>query len=243
MKRYFYRLFFRFQIYLLIVNFRNMHLLRFIRVFLQSSAVGASIEKVRYRFLDLDRILRLFPKQISIVEFGQGSSTIFFLSQNKVSSVTSIEENSDYLIRLSDRRLDSVVLPVVKATSKGIKGTKYLNSENYLGAVDLIYLDGPSSNEEFGDSALPNLDLIDVNSIHNQVIAIDCRTSTTKILVNTFKDSHFFIPSKSYLYETSISDSVEDRVLNSQDIDVTHILSSKLVRTNLLWPRNFSSIN
>lgn len=54
-------------------------------IYLKTGAVSANVEKIRIRYLDLSRLLAVSPKNVKVLEFGSGSSTIYFLSQTKIS--------------------------------------------------------------------------------------------------------------------------------------------------------------
>jgi hypothetical protein len=133
-------------------------------IYLKTGAVSANIERIRIRYLDLSRLLAVSPKNLKVLEFGSGSLTIYFLSQTKISQLISVEENEKYLINMKDSRLISHVSPVI-LEDEPLSGTRYRDSDKFLGDEDLIYVDGPTSKVSSNGLALPNLDLTPQNNL------------------------------------------------------------------------------
>ena len=184
----------------LLLNPRWVSSFSHLLIYLKTGAVSANVEKIRIRYLDLSRLLAVSPKNMKVLEFGSGSSTIYFLSQTKISKLISVEENEKYLIHMKDSRLISHVSPVI-LEDEPLPGTRYRDSDKFLEDADLIYVDGPTSKVSSNGLALPNLDLTPQNDLTKKIVAVDCRTNTVIYIFSMLSKTHTFIPSKSFLLE------------------------------------------
>jgi len=224
----------------LLGNVGNPTTLNLFKIFLKSPAVGNNQNKLYYRYKDLKGIFALLPKNLKVVELGQGSSTFLFLSLKNVDEIISLEENVEFLLGIDDRKLSTKILKVELAEFESIKGTKYRNSEKFILLGNFIYVDGPTLRQD--DVEYPvNLDLLKVKNLTNKFVAVDCRSSTTQLLANKLFHTHWFLPSKSFSFSKSTTSSKRQLEMGNQDNTPQFLkkLSRNLIRTNLFWPRNF----
>ena len=200
--------------------------------------MGSSFLKARTRFLDLSHILKIHGDDLKVVELGAGSSTIFFLSRNKVSSLVTLEENEQYLPDIKSNKLRTQLLAVIEDKIKGRVGTRYQGSESFLRTADFIYIDGPTSGSDQNGLAQPNLDILVSGDLDDKTIAIDGRSNTVWVAIEHLSQSHHFIPSKAFLRHMGKFDrgfnvgsgQIENRYFKK--------LEGKLVRTAVFLPKN-----
>ena len=204
--------------------------------FLRSEAVGSSKTKIWYRFNDLAKIFDVAPDSMVVTELGQGSSTFFFLGTKKVKKLFSLEEDENYSLQISNRKLTTVISRVLISKFGEEVGTKYLNGNEYLNLSNFIYLDGPVSHPDRNGVAFPNLDCLDV-PLCGKIIAVDCRTNTVRLLATQLRDTHIIFPSKSVISECR-------KFSLDLTIDVIHskshshkFLKDNLVRTSVFFPK------
>ena len=223
------------HVIMLILNPRRLNLIIHLFKYLRTSAISASIEKVRIRYFDLSQLLAVVPKNVRVLEFGSGSSTIYFLSQDKIKQLKSLEENKYYLINIKNSRLITHVSPVI-TEDEPLLGTKYKYSDKFLESADLIYVDGPTSKISSNGLALPNLDLTPQDDLSKKIVAVDCRTNTVIYIFSMLSKTHTFIPSKSFLLE------LKTIKLNPADFNSHYFspeyesLLGSMVRTSLFLP-------
>jgi hypothetical protein len=225
------------QCLLLVWNFKSLNLIISLWSFFKSSAVGSTVEKARIRFLDLRLILKVDGRSLKVVELGAGSSTIFFLSQKQVSSLVTLEENSQYLPELKSKKLQSKILSVIEDSFGGKRGTRYQGSEPFLKTADFIYIDGPVSGSDKNRLAQPNLDLLVSSSLDDKTIAIDCRSNTVLLANEFLSKSHYLVPSKSFLHEIHRIGLGVDLDSSQATIKDFRKISGKLVRTSVFLPK------
>ncbi len=223
---------------------RTFEVLRLIFEFtLSHNLIGSKISKLRLRYEDLSILRKLGLIRGKIVDFGSGSSTIFFLNCPRVNHLVTFEEDARFLLpglkRVSSKKLDLRFSKAVQGEIWGVPGTRY--QEQLLGSYDFIYIDGPTCNSNESGLSLPNLDLIlEYNGdLLDTAIAIDSRTSTTLFLGKHLHESHFLIPStglsgKLTAIANQFSKSYGLELL--EDLQISEGIN--LRRTNLLIPKN-----
>ena len=223
---------------LLIGNPKSLNLIFCLLTFYKSTAVGSSFLKARIRFLDLSHILKIHGDYLKVVELGAGSSTIFFLSRNKVSSLVTLEENEQYLPDIKSDKLRTQLLAVIEDKIKGRIGTRYQGSESFLQTADFIYIDGPTSGSDQNGLAQPNLDILVSGDLGDKTIAIDGRSNTVWLAIEHLSQSHHFIPSKAFLRHMGKFD--QGFNVGSGQIENRYFkkLEGKLVRTAVFLPKN-----
>jgi hypothetical protein len=223
----------------LLLRWRNFQLVHNFLKYLNSVAVGSSITKSGYRFRDLDLIFNSLSASVTVTEFGQGSSTFFFLGNRKVKRLISFEENVQYELKIVSPKWEPVLAKVLIYESDGVKGTRYVGSSEYIKQSDFVYVDGPVSGWHENALALPNLDLFNVFDLEDKTIAIDCRTNTVLLMLQKLSKSHILIPSLSVVHESErIGAQLQIERFNSEDSSITNLLNS-LVRTSVFLPRQY----
>jgi hypothetical protein len=175
-----------------------------LKMFIFGPGVGKSLLKISIRFQDLRTIIH-FCRVENALEFGSGSSTLFFLSNRDIfSKLVTFEEDAKYLPQI-DFAPDSYISCVEKSATKnykGVDGTYFPSSHSAIENSTFIYVDGPVSNYSKPLEAVePNLDVLQAQSLDDKIIVLDCRTSTVALLLPKLMNSHYFLPCKSYLIE------------------------------------------
>lgn len=172
--------------------------------FIKGPGVGKSLPKIYIRFRDLQKITRLMNKE-SVIEFGSGSSTLFFIFRKNIcNKLITIEEDSLYLpkIRRTEIKYQPQILKSKTGNFGGFIGTYFPQSSELIDDATFIYVDGPVSPvlDNF-PSVAPNLDtLVDVD-LTGKIVVIDCRSLTVALLQRKLANTHYFLPSKSFLIE------------------------------------------
>jgi hypothetical protein len=169
-----------------------------VRAFFQSGNTGSNVYKISIRMRDLQRIISLFlPSKFAVLEFGSGSSTLFFYSHKKVTSLISLERERDYLPRLTSEKRKKFFAPILQTKEvykDSFKSNVFTNIESFVQKADLIYIDGPrQSQANFFGTSEPNLDLLDYD-LASKVVLVDCRILTTLNLSLNLNVSHLLIP-------------------------------------------------
>lgn len=119
----------------------NIEALSFLR-FLFGNGVGNTWRVLLYRFEDLS-LLRPHFQSRNILEFGTGSSTLYFLNHGGQNcNVISYEQNLSYLPKYIFRKPNahSVVSDVVVEHYQGFLGSRFLDSRVYCSSA--VYLRG-----------------------------------------------------------------------------------------------------
>lgn len=154
------------------------------------------------RFTDLANTFSLFPYDLPVLEFGSGSSTIFFLTHPRVSSLVTFEEKPEYLptLKMNQKVIWKVVVDDYFEESVDSKPvTRFKNFEQFLSTPSLIYVDGPSTPvSSITNETIPNTEVFSIKNIKQHVILIDGRQETVSLAVKHLRDSHFFFPSLAY---------------------------------------------
>lgn len=173
-----------------------------IKSFTTSSNVGSGKKKILIRFTDLANVFSLFPHGLPVLEFGSGSSTIFFLAHPKVSSLVTFEEKPEYLpkLKMNQKAIWKVVVDdYFEEFVDSKRVTRFKNFEQFLNNPSLIYVDGPSTPvSSITNKTIPNTEVFSIKSIKQHIILIDGRLETVSLAVKHLRDSHFFFPSLAY---------------------------------------------
>lgn len=215
----------------------NLVSLGFIR-FLFSSGVGNNSRTLANRFSDFTE-LRLYFANRKVLEFGTGSSTLFFLnSANKVSSLTSFEQDEKYLPKFTKRtkNYNYVLSDVTSVRIAEMNGTMFEGANQYINNSDFIYIDGPvSPNNSHIDMAGPNLDVFYANTLKDKVIAVDRRHATVALLAIKLSETHRLITTKSF-----VSDLPKlEKLINVAQIESIIDFKSEIAlkRTSVFFPK------
>jgi hypothetical protein len=220
------------------MNLKSLNVIFHLLNFYRSTAVGSSFQKARIRFLDLSQILTIHEDHLNVVELGAGSSTLFFLSQNKVSSLATLEECEKYLPKIKSSKLRTHLLVVIEDNIKGRKGTRYQGSEPFIQTANFIYIDGPTTGNDQNGFAQPNLDIFVSGVLSDKTIAIDGRSNTVWLAIEHLSQSHYFIPSRAYLRHMGKFNHGLTVAFGQIEKKYFKKLEGKLVRTSVFLPKN-----
>lgn len=175
--------------------------------FLFSHGIGNSWQVLFDRFTDLT-LLRPFFESKSVIEFGTGSSTAFFLNHARPGfNLISYEQDLRYLPKyiFADERTRAVISDVVIEKYESFKGSKFISSQGDISGSDFVYVDGPVSPFDADRGmAGPNLDLMSFADLKNKVVAVDRRHLTVLLLLDKLTESHFFVPTKRFLEDVRV---------------------------------------
>lgn len=216
---------------------------QFILFLRSTNLVGSRIDRTYYRFKDLTLLKRCNFLQGNVIEFGSGSSTIFFTNLPKVKEVKTIEENREYLLpslEKNKKKLKITIAPRVELNTP-IIGSKYDLDLEFISASEpnFIYVDGPSciSMDEY--FALPCLDLVSIPPKSSAVYAIDARTATVMFLNIHLKNTHNLFPSRSFCRELErYRNYFESKFQYRFDYESKKRLHGYLIRTSVFLPKN-----
>ena len=223
----------------LLLSWRNLRLVQKFLKYLDSVAIGSSVTKIWYRFRDLSLIFGSLSDHLTVTEFGQGSSTFFFLGSRKVQKLISFEENAEYVLKIVSPKWKPVLAKVRICETDGVTGTRYVGSGEYIKQSDFVYVDGPVSGLHENALALPNLDLFDTFDLEQKTIAIDCRTNTVLLMLKKLSKSHILIPSLSVMRESKqIGAELPNESLRLDNYLAFNSFNS-LVRTSIFLPRQY----
>jgi hypothetical protein len=181
----------------------NLSTISFFR-FLFSNGIGNTWGVLTHRFQDLSTLRPYFSAR-NILEFGTGSSTLYFLNHGGQSCMlTSYEQDIAYLPKyvFNRPRARAVISEVVLENHQEFAGSRFSDSIEDIDRADFIYVDGPVSpfNVQQG-MAGPNLDLMASDSLSRKLIAVDRRHLTVILLIQKLAKTHWFIPTKSFLLD------------------------------------------
>ena len=214
--------------------------IRALLMFIVGPGVGKSLLKISIRFEDLRKIID-FCRVEKVVEFGSGSSTLFFLSNRKIfSTLVTFEEDRKYLPQINFAQ-DVFISHVENSATtlyKGINGTYFPNSNESIKNSTFIYIDGPVSNySQRLEMAEPNLDVLQSEFLEDKIIVLDCRTVTVALLLPKLMNTHYFLPGKSYLTEISnLEKKLEEFAFDLPRIPFFKPKKGYLVRSSVFLP-------
>lgn len=222
---------------------RSFEVLRLIlELILSRNLLGARISKLLLRYQDLSILRKIGLIRGKVVDFGSGSSTIFFLNCPRVNHLVTFEEDARFLLpglkRVSSNELDLRFSKAVEGEIWGVLGTRY--QLQLVGDFDFIYIDGPTCKSNESGLSLPNLDLIlrKKSDLLETVIAIDSRSSTTLFLGKYLRESHILVPSAGLSAKLT---AIANQFRKSYGLDLLDDLEISeginLRRTNLLLPK------
>jgi len=208
-------------------------------VYLFGPSIGSSIKKIFIRFTDF-RLLSKYLDGEEILEFGSGSSTIFFITNKKLCrSLVTFEEDIGYFPKIFGKQ--SNFYKVIGKSGPGsylnIEGSQFKNSCTFIQKASVIYIDGPAT--EFlpkFNSVAPNLDVINCD-VTGKVIIIDCRTFTVSLLASKLNQTHIFLPSKSFLFE--INKNGNKIPYFDSSMNRYRLVEKQLTRCSVFLPLNY----
>lgn len=209
-----------------------------IRNFALESNVGSNAKKILIRFADLAHIFSIITKPIPVVEFGSGSSTLFFLAHPKVESLVTYEEKTEYLPKASWPLRKKWIIESNKFTKEKtdhVMVTRFDDFENYLKNSSVIYIDGPSTPiSPVSQKTIPNTEILKAPNLENHIILVDGRQETVFLILQKVLHSHYFFPSDAYKLIYNYEGHTSCAITSS-----AHKHLCRNVRTSAFFPKSY----
>jgi len=191
----------------------SLRMLHSLNLFLGSQNVGSDAKKVLIRFADLANIFAYIPEQLPVLEFGSGSSTLFFIWNEKVTSLVTYEEKPEFIPILPSKFDKNWIIVSDRFQIEkrdGCNIPRFTNFDEHLTENTIIYVDGPYTPiNPKTQSAFPNKELLHSNNLQNNIVLVDCRIETVSLLAEKLRDTHQFFPSQ--VYQNAYSNAAEIR--------------------------------
>jgi len=234
-------------LYLLGNPLNGYRLFREVVGFSKSGNVGRDLKKILIRFADLSIIFRRLLKDQIVCEFGSGSSTLFFVSHNKVALTTSFEQFEVYLPRLQYldyKNWNSITGNVILEKELNLQVPRFTNYMENAKSSTLIYVDGPATPVDPRTGlAIANREIPELNDLRHKIVLIDCRLLTVIEVALRLRESHLFFPSQAVLTEYSKlqKSHIELNVTIDDIFQESTIYNSRLfkllIRTSAFFPK------